>query len=88
MLQPLGKRVAVKVAAKEEKTAGGLVLPSAAKEQQQYGEIVAVSRELQESGEVKIGDQVVFEQYAGAQVKHNGEELLVIAIDHVIAVLG
>lgn len=88
MLQPLGKRVAIKVAAKEEKSAGGLVLTSASKEQQQYGEIVAVSRELQASGEVKVGDHVVFEQYAGTQVKHDGEELLVIAIEHVMAVLG
>lgn len=88
MLQPLGKRIAVKVAAKEEKTAGGLVLSSASKEQQQYGEIAAISRGLQESGEVKVGDQVLFEQYVGTQVKHNGEELLVIDIDHVMAVLN
>lgn len=88
MLKSLGERVVIKVAAKEEKTAGGLILPSAAKEKQQYGEIVAISKALQGAGDVQVGDQVVFEQYSGAEVKHEGEELLIIDIQHVIAVLN
>lgn len=88
MLKPLGKRVVIEFAAKEEKTAGGLVLPTASKEQQQYGQIVAVSQEVSDSGEVKIGDQVVFESFAGATVKHEGKELLVIDIEHVVAVIS
>ena len=47
MIKPLGKRVVIKVAETEETTASGFVLPSSAKEKEQYGEIVAVGPEIE-----------------------------------------
>ena len=88
MLKPLGKRVVISVNESEEKTAGGLVLPSAAKEKQQTGDIVAVSQAVAETGEVSVGDRVVFERYAGAEVKHEGADYLVVELEHLVAVIA
>ena len=88
MLKPLGKRVVIQVTETEEKTAGGLVLPSAAKEKQQTGKIIAVSKEVAETGEVAVDDIVVFERYAGAEVKHEGVDYLVVDLEHLVAVIA
>ncbi|WP_454919522.1 co-chaperone GroES [Abiotrophia defectiva] len=88
MLKPLGKRLVIEVAPAEEKTVGGLILSSAAQEKQETGTVLAVSKEVASAGEVAVGDRVVFESYAGATVKQDGQEYLVIELDHVLAVLG
>ena len=81
MLKPLGKRLVIEVAPAEEKSVGGLILSSAAQEKQETGTVAA-------AGEVAVGDRVVFESYAGVTVKQDGQEYLVIELDHVLAVLG
>lgn len=93
MLRPLGDRVIIEVAKEEEKTVGGIVLASAAKEKPQSGTIIAVGagRTL-ESGEhapvpVKAGEQVMFEKYAGTEVKYEGKEYLIIDAKDIIAVV-
>lgn len=88
MLKPLGKRVVIKLKEVEEKTLGGLVLPSSAKEKQSSGEVLAISKEVAELDEVHVGDQVVFDSFAGAEVKYNGQEYIVVDLEHVLAVLG
>ena len=88
MLKPLGKRLVIEVAPAEEKSVGGLILSSAAQEKQETGTVLAVSKEVAVSGEVAVGDRVVFESYAGVTVKQDGQEYLVIELDHVLAVLG
>lgn len=88
MLKPLGKRVVIQAKVVEEKTVGGLVLPSAAKEKQSSGEVLAVSNEVAQTGEIKVGDKVVFDSFAGVEVKYDGIDYLVIDLDHVIAVLA
>ena len=84
MLKPLGDRVIIQVAKEEEKTIGGIVLASSAQEKPQIGEVVAVGEgRTLENGEkaelsVKVGDQVMFEKYAGSEVKFEGQEYLIV----------
>ncbi|OEH85212.1 co-chaperone GroES [Desulfuribacillus stibiiarsenatis] len=92
MLRPLGDRVIIKVVAQEEKTASGIVLPESAKEKPQQGEIVAVGNGRFEDGkrvelDVKAGDQVIYSKYAGTEVKHNGQEFLILRESDILAVL-
>lgn len=90
-LKPLDDRVVVKPAEKEEKSAGGIVLPDKAKEKQQRGEIVAVGPgKLLDSGEraalnVKVGDVVLFGKYAGSDVKIDGQELKIMREGDILA---
>ena len=65
-IKPLGNRVVIKRVEAEEKTASGIVLPGQAKEKPQMAEIVAVGPGTEEEKmEVKVGDTVIFSQYAG-----------------------
>mgnify|MGYP000332167486 FL=1 len=74
-IRPLGDRVVIKKAEMEEKTQGGLILTSAAKEKPQMAEVVAVGPGTKdEPMELKVGDKVVFSKYGGAAVKYQGEE--------------
>ncbi len=91
-LKPLGDRYIVKVLEKEEKTAGGIVLPDKAKEKSQEGEIVAVGTgRILDDGtkvqmELKVKDKVIFSKYAGSEVKIDGEEYLILRQDDILAV--
>ncbi|BDC34222.1 10 kDa chaperonin [Candidatus Dependentiae bacterium Noda2021] len=75
-LKPLGDRVLVKRLQEQEKTAGGLFIPDAAKEKGQIGAVVAVGQGRNEKGvttplQVKVGDKVIFGKYAGTEVVDN-----------------
>ncbi|WP_122645557.1 co-chaperone GroES [Enterococcus mediterraneensis] len=93
MLKPLGDRVIIEVAKEEEKTVGGIVLASAAKEKPQTGTVIAVGEgRTLDNGEkapvpVKVGDQVMFEKYAGTEVKFEGNEYLIVAGKDIIAIV-
>lgn len=93
MLRPLGNRVLVEVTQEEEKTVGGLVLASQAKEKPQTGVVVAVGEgNILNNGEklpvpVKVGETVVFEKYAGSEVKFDGQEYLIFDAKDIIAVV-
>jgi len=92
MLKPLGNRVLLEVQEEEETTPSGIVLPDSAKESPQVAEVVAVGDgKLLDDGErlpleVSVGDQVVFEQYAGTELKHDGTEYLVVKDTDIIAI--
>ncbi|RLB27119.1 MAG: co-chaperone GroES [Deltaproteobacteria bacterium] len=92
-LRPLGDRVIVKRIEEEEKTKGGIIIPDTAKEKPIEGEIIAVGDgKLLDNGqkiplEVKKGDRVLFGKYAGTEVKIEGEELLIMREDDVIAIV-
>ena len=93
-LKPLGDKVLVKRIEAEERTKGGIVLPDAAKEKPKQGEIIAVGPgKTLESGKraelaVKKGDRVLFASYAGTEVKVDGEELLIMKEDDILAVVA
>ena len=73
-IKPLGCRVVIQKVEAEEKTSGGIILTSSAKEQPQMAEVVAVgSGTKDEEMELKAGDKVVFSKYAGTEIKYGGE---------------
>ena len=92
-IRPLHDRVVVRRKEEEEKTAGGIVLPGNAKEKPSQGEVIAVGNgRILDNGEVrslavKVGDTVVFGQYAGNTVKIDGEELLIMGESDIYGVL-
>lgn len=92
-IRPLHDRVVVRRKEEEEKTAGGIVLPGNAKEKPSQGEVIAVGNgRILDNGEtrglaVKVGDTVVFGQYAGNAVKVDGEELLIMSENDIYGVL-
>ncbi len=92
-IRPLHDRVVVRRKEQEEKTAGGIVLPGSAKEKPSQGEILAVGNgRILDNGEVKpldvkVGDTVVFGQYAGSTVKIDGEELLIMTESDIFGVI-
>ena len=93
MLKPLGDRVILEVTQEEEKTVGGLVLASAAKEKPETAKVVAVGEgNVLENGQkspmpVAVGDMVMFEKYAGTEVKYEGNEYLIIAAKDIMAIV-
>ena len=92
-LIPLGDRLLVERLEAESKTAGGIVLPDAAKEKPIQGKVIAVGEgRRNDSGEVvpmqvKAGDRILFGKYAGTEVKVDGDEYLIMKEDDVLAVL-
>ena len=92
-IRPLGDRVVVKIV-KEDKTAGGLVLPDTAQEKPQTGEIVAVGPgKMLENGsratmDVKEGEKILFAKYSGTEVKLEGETYLLIAEKDILGVVS
>ena len=91
--KPLNDRVLVKRLESEEKTAGGLFIPDTAKEKPSRGEVVAVGPgKSHESGKriamsVKAGDNVLFNKYAGTEIKLDGVEHLVMREDDILAII-
>jgi len=92
-LRPLHDRLVVKRLDNERKTASGIVIPENAAEKPDQGEVLAVGHgKIQEDGkqrplDVKVGDRVLFGKYSGQTVKVDGEELLVLREDDVMAVI-
>ncbi|TMB91127.1 MAG: co-chaperone GroES [Chloroflexi bacterium] len=92
-LKPLGARVVVKALDREEKTNTGIYLPDTAKEKPQEGKILAVGPgDRDENGkrvpvDLKEGDKVLFQKYAGTEFKLDGEELLILSEKDVLALI-
>ncbi|MDK1018930.1 MAG: co-chaperone GroES [Actinomycetota bacterium] len=93
-LKPLGDRIVVKPSDEEEAVmASGLVIPDTAKEKPQLGKVLAVGPGEYKDGEripvdVNVGDVVFYSKYGGTEVKHNGEDLLILSSRDVLAILG
>jgi len=92
-LRPLHDRVIVKRLDQETKTASGIVIPEAAAEKPDQGEVLAIrpgkrdDKGVQNALDVKVGDRVLFGKYAGQTVKVDGQELLVMREEDIMAVL-
>ncbi len=94
-IKPLYDRVVVKpIEEKEEKTPSGIIIPDTAKEKPSEGEVIAVGEgRLLENGQVvplkvKVGDRVVYSQYAGNEFVLDGEDVIILREDDILAILG
>ena len=91
-IRPLHDRVLVRRLEEERTSPGGIVIPDAATEKPSRGEIVAAGHgKILDSGDtraldVKVGDQILFGKYAGTEIKVDGEELLVMREEDIVAV--
>ncbi|WP_460713326.1 co-chaperone GroES [Nocardioides dilutus] len=93
-IQPLEDRIVVKPLDAEQTTASGLVIPDTAKEKPQEGEVVAIGPgRIDDNGnrvplDVSVGDKVIYSKYGGTEVKHGGEEYLILSARDVLAKIG
>ncbi len=92
-IRPLHDRVIVRRTEEEKTTASGLIIPDSATEKPSEGKILAVGNgRINDNGDVlsldvKVGDRVLFGQYAGTEIKVDGETLLVMREDDIVAVV-
>lgn len=92
-IRPLQDRVIVKRLEEEGKTKGGIIIPDSAKEKPQEGKVVAVGKgKVTEDGkviplDVKAGDRILFGKFAGAEVKIEGEEHLIMREEDILGII-
>jgi len=87
-IKPLADRVLVKNTKPETKTASGLIIPEAAQEKTQTAEVIAVGPgTADEKITVKPGDKIMYDKYAGTQIKIDGEDHLILRMNDIIAVI-
>ena len=88
MIRPLGENVVIKRLEAEEKTKGGIILASSAKEAPQVAEVIAVGPGTDDvSIDINVGEKVIFKRYGGTEIEYNGEELIIIPYNDILAVL-
>jgi chaperonin GroES len=75
--QPIGGKLLVEPL-EEEKTVGGIIIPDTAKEKSQRGKIVAIGKIDEENPELKEGDTVIFDKYAGTEIEFDGKKYLIL----------
>jgi len=92
-VKPLGNRVLIRVKEMEEKTKGGIFIPQTAQEKTQRGVVEAVGPgKKNDKGElipieVKVGDEVIYDKYAGTQIKIDDVEYLLLSSDDILALV-
>ena len=85
-VKPLGDRILIKIKESETKTAGGIIIPQTAQEKTQTGVVVAVGTD-KDVIKVKEGDEVMYDKYAGTQIKVQGADHLIVKMSDILAVL-
>jgi chaperonin GroES len=92
-IRPLHDRVVVRRIAEGEQSRGGIIIPDTARERPQEGEVVAVGEGkyrtdgVRQSLDVRAGDRVLFGKYSGAEIKLDGEELLIMREDEIFGIV-
>ena len=77
-IKPLADRVLIKVSEAETTTESGIIIPDNAQEKPQKGRVIAIGRGTKENPiTVKVGDTVLYGKYAGTELKHEGEEFII-----------
>jgi chaperonin GroES len=93
-VRPLHDRMVVRRVEEKETAKGGIIIPDSAKEKPQEGEVLAVGNgKILENGtkialDVKVGDKILFGKYTGTEIKIDGEDVLILREDEVLAVLA
>jgi len=87
-VKPLADRVMVKLEKNEAKTAGGIFIPDTAQEKTQQGTVVETGPGTEKDPVcVKPGQKVMYDKYAGTQIKINGEEHLILRMSDIVAIV-
>lgn len=86
-IKPLGERVVIKKVELEETTRSGIVLPNTAKEEPKVAEVVAIGPKVEEKGEIKVGDKVIFSKFSGTDIKADGVEYTILKSIDILAVV-
>jgi len=91
-LKPLSDRVIVKPLEQESKTASGIIIPDTAKEKSHRGKIIAVGEGKYDDGKlnpmtVKVGETVLYKEYAGDEFKLDGDEVIILNESDIIAII-
>jgi chaperonin GroES len=93
-VRPLHDRMVVRRIEEKETAKGGIIIPDTAKEKPQEGEVLAVGNgKILDNGtkvalDVKVGDKILFGKYSGTEIKIDGEDVLILREDEVLAVLA
>jgi chaperonin GroES len=93
-IKPLEDKIVVQANEAETTTASGIVIPDTAKEKPQEGKVLAVGPgRIDDKGtripvDVNVGDVVLYSKYGGTEIKHNGEEYLILSARDVLAVIN
>ena len=93
-VRPLHDRLLVRRLEEKEAARGGIIIPDTAKEKPMEGKVLAVGNgRVLENGkklplDVKVGDKILFGKYSGTEIKIDGEEVLIVREDEVLAILG
>ncbi|MGH3802441.1 MAG: co-chaperone GroES [Pseudonocardiaceae bacterium] len=93
-IKPLEDKIVVQASEAETTTASGIVIPDTAKEKPQEGKVLAVGPgRFNDDGnripmDVSVGDVVLYTKYGGTEIKHNGEEYLILSARDVLAVVN
>src|SRR5262245_17773879 len=93
-IAPLGDRVLVRPANKEETKKSGIIIPDTAKEKPQEGKVVAVGKgKISDEGkvlpmEVKAGDRILYGKYSGTEIKIDDEDYLILHQDDILGIVS
>ena len=93
-IKPLEDRIVIKSLEAEQTTASGLVIPDTAKEKPQEGEVLAVGPgRIDDKGnrvplDINVGDRVIYSKYGGTEVKHGGQEYLILSARDILAIVS
>ena len=85
-VKPLADRVIVKLEKSETKSAGGIIIPDTAQEKTQIGKVVEIGDD-KDVIKVSAGQKVMYDKYAGTQVKIGGEEHLILKMSDILAII-
>ena len=91
-IKPLGDRVVIKIVEAEETTKSGIILTAAAKEKPQMAEVLAVGPGGMVDGkevkmQVSVGQKVIYSKYAGTEVKLDGQEVIIVRQNDILAIV-
>ena len=88
-IKPLADRVLIKVSEAETKTASGIIIPDNAQEKPQKGTVIAVGKGTKENPmSVNVGDIVLYGKYAGTELKHEGEEFIIMKESDIFSIIS
>ena len=92
-IRPLGDRVLVEPIDVKEQNKGGIIIPDAAKDKPMEGKVIAIGKKRDEDGkeipfDVKVNDKVLLPKYGGTEVKHDGQEVLIINESDILGIVG